>query len=225
MTPAWLRHVLLTGLAMMIATEGYAQGPWRAAAGGTYTLPTDAGRDRMCRSAYRIGIMQRLGREIAGPRLTVEANLRSNLIATSRDFCIYEPPIGPVPDGTRIVDDRASPYLTSRFFASDLRLRATLPASGVTPMVNLGYGRHWQDGGLDGASGNRPYWVAGIGLLLGSGPRWRVGIEGEYQLLRDSWRRRRVTWEGGQVTGNESLGTFHEWQRAIGITASAVVMF
>lgn len=221
--PSWI--LLFIGLAMLTARGGHAQGVWQVAAGATYVFPAEAGRDRDCWSAYRIGVLQRVGRQIAGPRLALEANLRSHLLGTPKDICILEPPISPPPDGTRIEDHRAAPYLTSQFLAGDLRLRATLPVPFVTPMISLGYGRHWQDGGHRGMSGTRPYWVAGAGAMLGGGPRWRLGIEGEYQVLRDSWLRRRVTWAGGQMTGNESLGTFHEWLRASGITISAVVMF
>lgn len=221
--PLW--KPLVIGLAMLTARAGHAQGVWQVAVGATYVLPAEAGRSRICANSYRVGVLQRVGRQVAGPRLNLEANLRSHLIATSSNSCIYEPPIGPPPDGTYIADDRAAPYLTSRFLAGDVRLRATLPASVVTPMISFGHGRHWQDGGHNGTSGNRPYWVAGIGLLLGSGPRWRLGVEGEYQVLRDRWLRRRVTWAGGQMTGNESLGTFREWLRAFGISISAVAMF
>jgi hypothetical protein len=225
MTATFLRGFLLIALALLTTSEGHAQGVWQAAAGATYVLPVQAGISGGCTNVYRIGVLQRVGRQIAGPRLAVEANLRSHLLATSKNFCVFEPSIFPPPDGTRIEDDRAGRYLTSRFFAGDLRLRATLPVSPVAPTLSLGHGRHWQESGFNGLSGTRPYWVAGVGLLLGTGPRWRLGIEGEYQMLRDSWLRRQVTWAGGQQTANESLGTFHEWLRASGITLSAVVTF
>ncbi len=210
---------------MLTGPEAHAQGVWRAAAGATYVLPAEAGQTGDCGDVFRLGVLQRVGRQIAGSRLTLEGNFRSHLIATSKDTCVYGPVQYPPPDGTYIVDDRAAPYLTTRFFAGDLRLRATLPASSVAPMISVGYGRHWQDRGHHVASGTRPYWVAGVGVLVGSGPRWRLGVEGEYQVLRDAWLRRRVTWADGQMTGNESLGTFQEWLRASGITISGVVMF
>lgn len=223
MARSW--HLLLAALALLTGPAAHAQNEWRAATGATFVLPVAAGEQTDCSGTYRIGVLQRVGRQIAGARLAVEANLRAHLIATSREECIVEPPIGPPPDGTYIRDARAAPYLTSQFFAGDLRLRATVPAAFATPMISLGYGRHWQGGGFGTPSGTRPYLVAGAGVLVGSGPRWRLAIEGEYQTLRERFGRRRVTWAGGQMTGNEDLGTVREWLRAVGITVSAVVAF
>lgn len=225
-----MRRFLAAGSLFLILLAGvtaraHAQGKWRAASGATYVLPVEAGNKGDCGDAYRVGVLQRVGRQVAGAHLAVEANLRAHLIATANDSCVYGPVQFPPPDGTYIVEDRAAPYLTTRFLAGDLRLRATLPTPSTTPMFSLGYGRHWQHRGFYTGSGTRPYLVAGVGMLVGTGPRWRLAIEGEYQALRESFDRRRVTWLGGQMTGNEELGTDREWQRAVGITVSAVVSF
>lgn len=217
--------VLLLYLTAGATTQAHAQGAWRAAIGATYVLPVEAGSTGGCGNAYRVGVLQRVGRQIAGARLAVEANLRSHLIVTAQSPCVYAPEPFPPPDGTYQVEDRPPPYLTTRFLAGDLRLRATLPTASTTPMISLGYGRDWQRRGLYAGSGTRPYLVAGAGVLVGSSPRWRLAIEGEYQALRESFGRRQVTWSGGQMTGNEDLGTVREWRRAVSITVSAVVAF
>lgn len=212
-------------LTLLSAATGraHAQDEWRAATGVTVVLPIAAGRDDFCQPAYRIGVGQRVGRQIAGARLAVEANIRAHVVATSDAQCVYAPVQFPPPDGTYLVEDRPAPYLTTRFVAGDLRLRATLPNPSATPTFSLGYGRHWQHRGFYPGSGTRPYLVAGVGMLVGTGPRWRVAIEGEYQALRERFDRRRVTWLGGQMTGNEDLGMVREWLQAVGITVSAVV--
>lgn len=219
--------VTTCSLILLSAATGraHAQDPWRAATGVNVVLPIAAGRDDFCRPAYRIGVGQRVGRQIAGARLAVEANIRAHVIATSAEQCVYAPELFPPPDGTYLVEDRPAPYLTTRFLAGDLRLRATLPLSSGMATVSLGHGRHWQDRGFTPVSATRPYWVAGAGLVPGAGPRWRLIIEGEYLVLRERFGRRRLTWAGGQLTGEEDLGTIREWLQAVGITVSMVVAF
>lgn len=207
--------------ACAMAAPTHAQESWYAAIGGSYVLPVAEGRTDTCDGSFRVGTTQRIGRRIAGPALAVEANTRLGAFATSRPECFFFSPSEPPTDGTLLVEDRPWPFLTTEWFAADLRLRASLPLPGPELSLAVGPGSHWQKPRSNGSSRRRFYWVAGAGVLLGQGSGWRLALEGEWQFLREHYDRTNVTYEGGSVVGVEELGSVQKWLRTAGVTVSA----
>lgn len=211
--------LLLTAVA---PTPALAQNPWRLGVGLSTFLGAETGREHDCDTSSRTGLLQRIGRQVWGRRLVLEANLRAHIISTSQKFCSYPVvPRFPRSDGTYFDEDHPTPLLTSPFTAVDVRLRTAVPLSIGDATISLGAGHLWQRGGFSGVTGNKPFFVASAGFLLGSGPRWQVGVEGEVLSLSSAYWRSVTTWTNG-VPDFEFLGVFRErlWATSLILTTS-----
>lgn len=214
---------LLFALAAGVTNPLPAQDPWHFGGGLSVFLGAESGGGYACDVTSRSGLMQRVGRELWGPRLAVEANLRAHIITTSEKKRCIESHVSvpyPRPDGIYFREDHPSPLLTSPFTGADLRIRTAVPLPVGTATVSVGAGHFWHAGGFSGPSGNKPFLVAGAGVLIGSGPRWRVGVEGEVFSMSSGYWRSVTTWSDG-TPSFEFLGTFHErlWATSVTLTA------
>lgn len=114
----------------------------------------------------------------------------------------------PQPDGSFIVEQRVD--LQSRSFTTtDIRLGINLPDYIAT--LSAGGGTTWR------AGYNAPYFVAAIGLPLIDGVGNRFGFLAEYQWLRLTSDRARLTWLNQQLVVDEPLGKAHHWSHAVTI--------
>lgn len=217
---------LLLALTAGATTPALAQGPWRLGVGVSTFLGAEAGLSHDCDASSRTGLLQRIGREVWGPRLVVEANLRAHIITTAQKLCTHPQMATPFPrpDGTYFNENHPSPLLTSPFTAVDLRIRTAAPLTVGAATISLGAGHLWHDGGVSSVSGNKPFLVASAGVLLGRGPRWRLGVEGEVLLMSSAYWRSVTTWTNGEPDF-EFLGTFHERLWATGITLTTNLQF
>jgi hypothetical protein len=114
--------------------------------------------------------------------------------------------------------------LTSPFTAVDFRIRTAVPLSRGAATISVGAGHLWHDGGPYGVTGNKPFLVAGLGYLLGSGPRWHVGVEGEVLSMSSAYWRSVTTWTDGEPDF-EFLGVFRERLRATSLTLTSTLRF
>lgn len=112
----------------------------------------------------------------------------------------------PPPDGTYVQDDRIN-LLSRSFITTDVRLATQLAEEVVN--LAVGAGNAWHEGH------DLPYLVFAAGLTIVDRPTFRLGLEGEYQLLRVTSDRFRRTYQDFQLVTEESLGRVHEWSDAL----------
>lgn len=218
-----LLAVLVVLLWWVPAREARAQQAWYAALGGGYIFPSGAGKVDGCDSPHRLPLAVALGGRAARNWLDTEVNARFAPFTTSHVACVGAPQLWPPRNGTYLHEDRPRALLSSRWIATDLRLRVTLPIPGSAPTLSLGHGRHWQSG-RSGESGIwRSFWVGSAGLRFGLDPRWQIQVEGEAQLLHERFSTRRIVWEGGAAISDEQLGPTTEWRRTGAVALSLVV--
>jgi hypothetical protein len=203
-----------------------AQDSWRFGVGLSSFLGAESGREHDCDATSRLGLLQRIGRQVWGPRLVLEANLRAHILVASQKSCSYPViPRFPRPDGTYFDEDHPTPLLTSPFTALDFRFRAAVPLSRGEATISVGAGHLWHDGGPYGVTGNKPFFAASAGFLIGSGPRWQVGVEGEVLSMSSAYWRSVTTWANGEPVSFEFLGTFRERLWATDLTLTTNLRF
>lgn len=215
----------MVGLALWCLAPATAlaqgEGPWRLGVGASLMLNRGDGVARTCAGPlYDLGVVTRLGRHLTR-LLSAEVSVRAHAIEKGGNTCIVDHvasdgPSRPVlqlaspPTASPDVGGDAAPYfidplLTTRFVATDLRLRAALPVIPVAPTISVGVGNAWRK------HPNVPYGFVSGGLLLGGTGRWRATLEGEVQNLRVTGAEYLFTPQDQLVVG--PLGTVRQWSR------------
>ena len=112
----------------------------------------------------------------------------------------------PPPDGTYVQEDRVN-LLSQSFVTTDVRLALRLGESPAS--LAAGVGGAWHEGT------DLPYVVFAAGFSVLERPDVRLGLEGEFQMLRVSGDRFRRTYQDFELVAEEALGRVHQWSHGV----------